>query len=172
MFVFTSKLDFYQWIAKRFPIFDLNASLWVSGFGYQLKNQAAQVLPNLEWMLDYLNKDMQSNFDKDRSYMLNGFYHIVLHGDTPNELKVSDEKQSDTTYDAKVVQDEIATEPDLTDAPNVTVDWVYAESLNDSSQKSESKDKLEEYAREFNVELKKNKTFANMMKDFRTAIEG
>lgn len=156
MFYFNSKLDFYTWIADRFPLFDLNASLWVSGFGYQLKNQPAKYLPNLQWMLDSLNKDLQSEFDQYQSYMMGGNYVITMLGDK----QVPDIPA--LVKGVKVVVDE----PETSE-----VDWLHAESLNDESDKSGSKDALESYAKQFSIDLKKNKTFVNMMKDFRKFMD-
>ena len=155
MFYFNSKLDFYVWIAERFPLFDLNASLWVPNFGYQLKGQSAKYLPNLEWLLDSLNKDLQSEFDKDQSYMMAGNYVITMLGDKQVE-------------DIPPVAAE--TTPIESEEGALEVDWVHAESLNDDADKSGSKDALESYAKGFCIDLKKNKTFANMMKDFRKFI--
>lgn len=50
-------------------------------------------------------------------------------------------------------------------------DFEHAQSLYDESDKSGSKVKLEEYAREFGAELQRNKTFDNMMLDFKAAFE-
>lgn len=47
-------------------------------------------------------------------------------------------------------------------------DFEYADSLYNEEDKSGSKIKLEEYAREFGVELQRNKTFANMLVDFKS----
>ena len=152
MFYFNSKLDFYTWIADRFPLFDLNASLWVSGFGYQLKNQPAKYLPNLQWMLDSLNKDLQSEFDQYQSYMMGGNYVITMLGD---------KQVPDIPVLVKGVKVGVV-EPETYE-----VDWLHAESLNDEADKSGSKDALESYAKQFSIDLKKNKTFVNMMKDFR-----
>lgn len=48
------------------------------------------------------------------------------------------------------------------------VDWEWVESLTNTSP---SKKKLEEYARDFNVELKRNKTLSNMIIDFKEALD-
>tara|TARA_R100001594_G_scaffold1048_4_gene4384 strand:- start:3051 stop:3839 length:789 start_codon:yes stop_codon:yes gene_type:complete len=50
-------------------------------------------------------------------------------------------------------------------------DFEHAQSLYDESDKSGSKVKLEEYAREFGAELQRNKTFDNMMLDFKATFE-
>lgn len=49
-------------------------------------------------------------------------------------------------------------------------DFEHAQSLYDESDKSGSKVALESYAREFDVELSRGKTFENMMVDFKEAF--
>ena len=46
-------------------------------------------------------------------------------------------------------------------------DWDHVDSLYDDSDKKGSKDLLEEYARKWDIELPKNKSFENMVKDFK-----
>lgn len=51
-----------------------------------------------------------------------------------------------------------------------TVDWDHVDSLYDDTDKIESKNRLEEYACEFSVELSKRKSFENMVVDFQEAL--
>jgi len=55
---------------------------------------------------------------------------------------------------------------------NTSPDFEHAESLYNLEDKSGSKVKLEEYAREFDVELSRGKTFENMMIDFKETFNG
>lgn len=56
------------------------------------------------------------------------------------------------------------------DESSPQVDWDFVDGLYDDSDKRTSKDNLEEYARGFDIELAKNKSFQNMVKDFQKAI--
>lgn len=76
-------------------------------------------------------------------------------------------EQEDVVEDATLLETEFVAEDVSIEQ---AVDWDYAESLYDDSNKVESKNLLEEYACKFNVELSKRKSFENMMVDFQEAL--
>ena len=53
---------------------------------------------------------------------------------------------------------------------DVSFDLEYAESLEEGKSKKEAKNALERYGRTLNVELNKQKTFANMLKELQKEI--
>lgn len=111
------------------------------------------------------------------SYIFSLFLNKPLEGeDVTLDLSVLQEESFEQeeevseeliSFDVEDVVEEVIVEEV---SSQESVDWDYVDSLYDDSDKKGSKDLLEDYARKWNVELAKNKSFANMVKDFKEAL--
>lgn len=143
---------------------------------YTLITEAGETLQYVDWytMFPRLEEDLGIEHDPLKSFKSSETY--VLYMKSPLllesvslDLETISEEQEDVVEDISplisIDLDEIEEEEEK------GIDWDYVDSLYDDSDKRTSKDNLEEYARQFDVELAKNKSFQNMVKDFRKAVK-
>jgi len=104
--------------------------------------------------------------------------YTVMFKSLPNVPIICDEDLVETldeitNIEEYVILEEVVTEGITTEIESIievkTPDFEYAQSLLDVDEEKESRIKLEEYAREFDVELSRRKRFNNMMVDFKAA---
>lgn len=146
---------------------------------YTIITETGETFQYVDWytMFPRLVTDFGINHDPLKSFKSLDTY--VLYVDEPLELvdvEINVEELQQET--APLVSLDVEDKEELVEdkpAPKVEevveVDWDYVDGLYDAKDKKGSKDKLEEYARGFNVELAKNKSFQNMVKDFVKAVK-
>lgn len=165
---FKTKRSFMEWVRGEGVDLDLNKSLTAYRHTVYIKNERifnANLNSLIEVLNQHLPEESKLSDKKSRVKGKNSYLVFLLNKDSiQNEIVVEDEThsegislESDTSLEEGVLKD--------------TPDWDHVDSLYDDSDKVSSKNALEEYARKFGVELAKNKSFANMVKDFREEVK-
>ena len=130
----------------------LNGSIWLVTFTHNVEellsdsNQAtteAAAVPELEVTV---NEDIEEVEEQD-------IQENIEEQATEVDSEAAEEVESDSDID-----------------PVVHPDFDYAESLYNEADKAGSKVKLEEYARQFDIELSRGKKFESMLEDFKGSV--
>ena len=171
---FPNKIKFWSYICELTNDIDFKNTIKLPNFWFYFTET-----------LDIINELCYTNFDSKTSIATGSRVTLFVKPrfdkeDVIKELTGEPEIESEefnisvdlSDFEEDLVDSESVQE-DLEDVSEDTkeVDWEYAESLYNEDDKKGSKDTLEEYAREFDVELAKNKSFENMIKDFKKALK-
>lgn len=150
---------------------DINQSLFLPLFGFVTKDGKQCPSSNAMAFVQQYNSLFGDIIDVNSTRTV-GSVHSFMVGYKVTEDQVPEDKVVLETGSTKLVFEpegsvEITTS---TKAEYPTPDFDYAESLSEDKSKSEAKIALEEYARQFNVELSRSKKFSSMIKDFKQAL--
>lgn len=175
---FPSQVLFYQYLKTQFAEFDYGKSCFLPPFSFMTVDGTYYGCPSLPHMLTTLNKIAGTKFDPMKSAYAPPTVlltttedpysnpNLILSGVKVNKGKIQNLDSSCMDFSQKETVD-VGVESEATET--LKVDWDYVEELRQASPKGD-KVKLDEYALQFNVELKRNKTFDNMVKDFKDAL--
>lgn len=171
---FKTKRDFYGWLIERGVDIDLNKSL--PAFRYTIYINGERIFHSkLLELIKTLNKKLskENKLCETRSRVKGkNSYLVFLKNFESSEDAVEEELEDMLTPVIDTpAENVIATEfteeiSDDTEAKEVP-DFNYAESLAEGVSKAEGKNALEAYAREFDIELAKNKKFEDMLSTFK-----
>lgn len=167
---FKTKREFYGWLIERGVDIDLNKSL--PAFRYTIYINGERIFHSkLLELIKTLNKKLskENKLCETRSRVKGkNSYLVFLKNFESSEDAVEEELAH--TIDTSV-ENVIATEFTEEISDNIeskeVPDFNYAESLAEGVSKAEGKNALEAYAREFDIELAKNKKFEDMLSTFK-----
>ena len=143
---YSNDREFKRFLATKFETFDLDKSLDMNKFSFATTDGNTYKCLSAVSMFRHLNKVFGKFINTTKSKVVKRKYLILyLEKDFANK--------------------ETTVEVEETNTDTVTFSEEYAESLYDEEDKSESKNKLEAYGLTFGINLKKNKSFENMLKD-------
>lgn len=163
---FKTHASLYQWVKDNNVDIDISKSMNGSRYTVNI-NGERKFNHNLPALIGTLNLHLpdEVKLDPNKSVVkgkLSYLCYLLGDGASTEEVVESVNLPEEVVVGDKVV---VTTQEEIT-----TPDWGHVTSLKDEDNKSESKDALEAYAREFNVELAKNKKFDNMVADFKAAL--
>ena len=175
-FSYRSRAHFYTGICEQTDKFDLNKSLGMPYFCWADTDGNQYQFRILRDFLESINKICGTKYDLDKSVTRrNSFIVFADVNATPSAETVAP-KASVEAVEAPVddgdieqpVTDETLSEEQSDSVQRVDMD--YAKALYDSSKKKASKDSLDKYAAEFNIQLDKRKTFEGMIEELESLI--
>lgn len=169
---FTSQTDLYNHIKKYHEDLDVNTSLSMTRHSFADTDGGQYLAYSLEDFVEVYNNRFGKTFLKGKcqvagktSYLIyfeddievKGTKHAVQEQKQIEETTLPEEQE--VTSDKEVVATEVA---DVDSLPEI--DWEWVDSL--SNNKYGKKD-LEDYAKPYEIDLKKNMSINNMRKAFR-----
>lgn len=174
---FANKIKFWQYIYEMNNGLDFGNTIKLPNFWFYFEGQK-YVTSGISQTLDKLNELCHTRFDSKTSIAVGN--RVTLFEMSRFDLTAEDAVEKNT----EVLEDEavdnvplisLESETSLletlsTDKEDNTPDWDHVADLYDDSDKRGSKDRLEEYARHWDIELNKNITFAKMVKEFKAAL--
>lgn len=165
--IFRNDREFKRFLGKKFDNFDVAGALALGKYSFLKDEEIFKGLTAVH-MFKLLNKNFGQFIDTKRSKCIGRKFAIIF---TTEELQ--EEAKAIQQEDEAVEVVEVA-KVVVEEAKEVVTnfDLAYAESLYNADNKAESKDALEVYGLNFGVDLKKNKSFENMLKDLVTKCEG
>lgn len=165
---FKTHASLYQWVEAAGVDIDISKSINGSRFTVHI-NGERKFNHNLPTLIHTLNLHLPqgSKLDPVKSVVKGkiGYLCYLLEGEASSKVAVKAEVKP-AVVEAALVEEDSETLEDTVNTP----DWDHVASLKDDSNKAESKDALEAYAREFAIELSKNKKFDNMVAEFKAAL--
>ncbi|APC44413.1 hypothetical protein [Pseudoalteromonas phage PH357] len=167
---FPNKIKFWTYIKELNDDLDFGNTIKLPNFWFYFKGKK-YVTRSFKETLTELNKLCYTKFDTKVSIATGSRVTLFVNP----RFEIAAEEFEEVVSDEPLILledsfEEESIELDLTSGEDLSIDWDYVDSLYDESDKRGSKDLLEEYARKWEVELSKNKSFANMVKDFKEAV--
>lgn len=176
---FPNKIKFWCYIHSLDKDLDFGATIKLPHFWYYYKGEK-HTTSGITQTLTELNTLLHTQFDAKASIATGNRVTLFVNPKfdlTSDNVIVEDEIPLDVDFsnelDEPLIQAEFIDDPEdnfIDEEQFPTVDWDHVDELYDDSDKNSSKDRLEEYALQFNIELSKRKSFANMVKDFRKEL--
>lgn len=161
---YRSKAHLYMELGKISDKFDVNTSLAMPVFSFATTDGKQYQNRILKDFLEDLNKACGTEFLVGKSVTRRNAFVLFLETG-----EVKDEQIIEPTPETKTEAEPKEEEKDKTEEEAAQVDLDKAQSFYDESDKKGSKAKLEEYAREFDIELDKRKSFESMMTQLKEA---
>lgn len=158
---FKTHKQFYDWLVDNGLDLDMSTTCSLSRYTVSISGEI-YFNNKLVDMLITLNKFLPNNLQLDEKTS-------TIKGNVSYLLYLKDNKGIKEI----IVEPEVLVEEEdsiTVEEPEVqvtTIDLEYAESLKEGKSKKEAKDALESYAKEFNIELAKNKKFEDMITDLK-----
>lgn len=169
--IFPNKVELFKFFGIYAPELNVAIScrLPINGFAVGSVHKAFRTFPEFIGALGEMSGlDVCTRTSTFRM----GTFIIFFNSAIPNPNRRG--KAVEAVVEAPVVVEEVAA-PVVEEkaAPVIDVDALVAQAaaLNDEADKKGSKDKLAEFAEASGVALAKNKTFDNMLADFKAALE-
>ncbi len=172
---FPSQALFYQYIKTVADDFDYGKSCYLPPYSFLLKDGTYYGCAGLPHMLATLNHLFGTKFDPMKSvtaYPTTIIFEtekpytsetLVIKGIQTRQVKIAG---LDVVKTQRAVEDKVSE----IDVPyQAQPDWDYVQELRDREPKGD-KSALDEYAKEFEIELNGRKSFDNMVKDFKAAV--
>lgn len=169
--------NLWTWLDSKFKGIDPHKSAIAPKAWFYTAEGEEVPCSSYQQMFQEFNERFGTNFIPDRCFSSrNTHFTIAMQGGdviaedkAPVVAPVDDKPQTsplislsaDATSEASQEESE-----DVSDAP--TVDWDY---INGLGTDKKAKNHLEQYCKQFGIDLKKNKTFANMVADFKEFLE-
>lgn len=158
---YPSKMSMLQDLEQRVEGLDLNTSAFLPRFSFATLEGKTFNCPNAMSFVKNVNKTFGDLLALDGTRTVSGRGKCIL-------TFLDKDSTEEITKDN--VKKEIVPETSSKDNEEVKLDLEYATSLQEGKSKKEAKDALESYGREFEVELNKQKSFENMLKDLQEAL--
>lgn len=165
---FKTKRSFMEWVRGEGVDLDLNKSLTAYRHTVYIKDERI-FNANLNSLIKVLNQHLPEESklcDKKSRVKGKNSYLVFLSNVESASVVVVDP----VAEDASVLEDEVLLDLEEFSEEKDSPDWDLVDEMYDDSDKAGSKNKLEEYARQWNIELAKNKSYANMVKDFKESL--
>lgn len=147
---------------KRVEGLDVNKSAFIPFFGFVTEQGDTHLCPSTNSFVESFNKVFGDTIALKGTQFVGSSAKIVSFLDKPEKVTMVDEVSPKTLSE---VPDE--DKEDLVEDTPTKIDLAYAESLQEGKSKKDAKIALEEYARQFEVELNRQKSFDNMLKDLK-----
>ena len=153
---FKTHKQFYDWLVDNGVELDMSKTCSLSRYTVSVSGEI-YFNSKLVDMLITLNKFLPNDIQLDeKTSTIKGNVSYLLY------LKDIEDNKEIVTDPEVLIEEEEEPEVQVT-----TIDLEYAESLKEGKSKKEAKDVLESYAKEFNIELAKNKKFEDMIEDLK-----
>lgn len=172
---FPNRVKFWTYINSLTKDLDFKNTIKLPNYWFYFKGEKF-VTKSFKETLTKLNELCHTKFDTNVSLATGG--RVVLFVNPRFQIDISDKVVIEDEADVVIIP--VTEEYEITPLISLDVedevledsspDWDYVDSLYDDSAKMESKNALEEYARKWDVELPKNKSFANMVKEFKESL--
>ena len=158
---FASRWHLYKFLGSILTGFDFAKSANLAPFCFADSEGNFHRCPTFVHFINTLNKDFGGTFDVKASRQI-GQQIILIQSENPEILE-----NIQSTIIPKVFADKVEDSKGTEETSKV--DWNYVESLNEMETKV-AKSLLEEYAKPFGIDLKKNKSLANMVADLKAHV--
>lgn len=153
--MYFSKGEFFNDLSV-YENFDRDATSHLGGYSFVDSTGVNHRSHSFKKWLDTFNDILGTTFDIHRSVKVCGMYKIVMEEAFPKAITGETEveiKQNDSVLVSE----------------KVSPDWGWINCLNSNR---EDKERFDKYASDkFGIELKRNKSLENMIKDFKDALE-
>lgn len=158
---YPSKIAMLQDLEQRVEGLDLNASAFLPRFSFVTLEGKVHYCPTAMSFVESINESFGKLLDIQGTRTVSGRGKCIL-------TFLDKDSTEESTKD--IVKKEVVPETSSEDNEEVKFDLEYANSLQEGKSKKEAKDALESYGRKFEVELNKQKSFENMLKDLQEAL--
>lgn len=166
--IFPNKVEMFKFFGTYSPDLNVGVSSRLPMNGFCVGSQHKAFRSTVDFF-KALAELTGLDVDAEHSTIRMGSYIVFFNSPIPNPNRRG--KQVDATVGPKGEKVEI--EQVITENKSASYEAVLAQAaaLNDETDKKGSKDKLAELAVTKGITLTKNKSFENMMADFKTALE-
>lgn len=168
---FPSKVTMLQDLVQRVEGLDLNASAFFPKFSFVTTKGDTFLCPNAMTFVQDFNKIFGEVLDINGCRTVGGGRGkcILTFLDKTSKEVTKVITPTEAEFIAEVVEEDVPETPSEEDTVP-KFDLEYASSLQEGKSKKEAKGALEAYGRTLNIELNKQKSFANMIKELQEAL--
>ena len=173
---FASIVHLYQYLGEVIDNFDYAKSCFLPPYSFMTKDGIHYPCYSFNSLLVTLNHIADTKFDPLKSTEAQPT-HLLFETDKPYHsdhlcvagIKVKSYKfeNVDIKVGDALLEEDIEAVKEVEEKPQV--DWKYVDEMKASEPKGDKK-ALHDYALTFDIKLKSNKTFLNMLRDFKLAI--